>query len=77
MPLTKDQIMTEALQLDPLEREALAEELLLSLSESDCRAIDAAWLEEAKRRSEAYREGRETAKPVDEVISRIRASARQ
>jgi len=50
MSLSKEQIKAAALQLDPVEREALAEELLLSVSDTDRAAIDAAWLEEVKRR---------------------------
>jgi len=56
MTLNKEQVMTEAMKLDPLERESLAEELLLSVHESDRAEIDAAWLAEAKRR-EAARSG--------------------
>jgi hypothetical protein len=33
--MTADQIRTAALKLDPVEREALAEELLLSIAEGD------------------------------------------
>jgi hypothetical protein len=67
MSLSKEQIKEAALQLDPTEREALAEELLLSLSESDREEIDAAWLQEAKDRHASFLSGEESAKPVDEV----------
>ena len=71
MTLSKAQIMTEAMKLDPPEREALAEELLLSVHDSDRDLIDAAWLDEAQRRDRAFGAGRTTAKPVDEVIRRL------
>jgi len=71
MTLSKDQIMTAALKLDPLERETLAEELLLSINDSDHAQIDAAWLGEAHRRDAAFRAGHTSAKPVDEVIQRL------
>jgi putative addiction module component (TIGR02574 family) len=71
MTLSKDQIMTEAMKLDPLERETLAEELLLSIGESDRAQIDAAWLGEAQRRDAAFRAGQTQARPVDEVIQRL------
>jgi hypothetical protein len=77
MSLTKQQIKDAALQLDPTEREALAEELLMSISEADGKSIDAAWLEEVKRRDAVFISGRGAAKPVDDVIIRLRDSAQQ
>ncbi|MGD0463311.1 MAG: addiction module protein [Tepidisphaeraceae bacterium] len=76
MPLSKEQIKTAALQLDPAEREALAEELLLSISDTERKAVDAAWLEEAKRRDAVFRQRGGTAKRVDEVIGRLKDSIR-
>jgi hypothetical protein len=75
MPLTKQQIKAAALKLDPIEREALAEELLMSISDADSRSIDAAWLEEVKRRDASFIQTRSAAKAVDDVISRLRDSA--
>jgi putative addiction module component (TIGR02574 family) len=71
MTLTTDQIRLAALNLSASEREALGEELLMSISEDDRAAVEAAWLEEAKRRSAAFKRGETTANPVDEVIDRI------
>lgn len=48
--MTRQQLLHEASSLSPQEREKLAEELLLTLSETDAEAIDAAWLEEVKAR---------------------------
>jgi putative addiction module component (TIGR02574 family) len=76
MPLTREQIKSAALSLDPAEREVLAEELLLSLSDVDQAEIDAAWLAEAHRRDADYAAGKTTAKPVDEVLARLQAKAR-
>lgn len=73
MSLSKEQIKTAALQLDPVEREALAEELLLSVSDTDREAIDAAWLEEAKRRDAGSRQRGGTANRMDGVIGRLKA----
>jgi putative addiction module component (TIGR02574 family) len=75
--MTREQIKSAALSLDPAEREALAEELLLSLSDLDQAEIDAAWLGEAHRRDADYATGKTTAKPVDEVLARLRAKARR
>lgn len=66
MTLSRAQIMIEALKLDPHEREAMAEDLLLSVSADDRGRIDELWLAEAKRRDAEFGAGRMTAKPVDE-----------
>jgi hypothetical protein len=75
MALNKQQIKAAALELDPIEREALAEELLMSISDSESRSIDAAWLEEVRRRDASFVQRQGIAKPVDDVIARIRDSA--
>jgi putative addiction module component (TIGR02574 family) len=77
MALTKDQIMTAVLELDPGEREALAEEILLSIGTADRQAIDEAWLAEVRRRDAEFRAGKMGAKPVDEVLSQISRNARR
>lgn len=71
MALTRHQIKTAALELAPAEREALAEELLLSIAEADSQAIDAAWLAEARRRDAAFLAGNTGTKPVEDVIDRL------
>jgi hypothetical protein len=76
MALTKEQIRTAAMELDPVEREALAEELMLSVGEGDREAIEAAWLTEAQRRSAAFDRGETGERDVDEVIARIRNGKR-
>jgi putative addiction module component (TIGR02574 family) len=69
--MTSEQIRDAALKLDPKEREALAEELLLSIGEADREVIDAAWLAEAHHRDAEFRAGRTHAKPVAEVVDRL------
>jgi hypothetical protein len=64
MTLTKDQIKAAALKLDPAEREALAEELLLSIDATQREEVDAAWLAESRQRDEEFRAGRMGAKPA-------------
>jgi len=71
MMLTREQIKSAALQLAPADREALAEELLLSIGESDRQAIEAAWVAEAHRRDADFRAGRTGAKPAGQVIDRL------
>jgi hypothetical protein len=73
MTLTKEQIKSAALQLDPAERGALAEELLLSIDGVEREAIDAAWLAEAKKRDGDYLAGRKGAKPAMEVVDRLKS----
>jgi hypothetical protein len=76
MAISKAQIKDAAMRMDATEREALAEELLLSLSGADREQIDRAWLDEAKRRDAAFKKDGGIAKPVDEVIDRLKRSAR-
>ena len=69
--MTKDQIKNAAMELEPAERELLAEELLLSIGDSERESIDRAWLEEAHRRDARYRSGLTGATDVDEVLDRL------
>ena len=75
--MTKEQIKDAAMKLEPTEREALAEELLLTLPETEDEAVDAASLEEAKRRYESFLKSGGVAKTVDEVVARLRNSVRR
>jgi hypothetical protein len=72
MNLSREQIRAEALKLNPAEREALAEELLLSINGSDREAIDAAWLLEVRRRDAAFISGQSRANPIDSVTDRLK-----
>ena len=71
MPMTKDQILAEAMVLPPADRQALADDLLSSMSEADCDALDAAWLAEARELDAAFARGENDASPVEEALSRI------
>jgi putative addiction module component (TIGR02574 family) len=77
MPLTRQQLLNEALSLNPTEREALAEELLLSLGESERAEVDAAWLAEVKARNAAYVSGQVKASPVDQVVNELLSRAKR
>jgi hypothetical protein len=68
MPLTKDQIKNEALQLAPFDREALAEELLLSISGDDRASLDAVWLSEVRRRDAMPLLLGTNAQPIEAVL---------
>ena len=71
MLMTQDQVKSAAMQLEPHERETLAEELLLSIDQQQSEEIDAAWLIEIRRRDSEFRAGNVEAKPVGEVINRL------
>lgn len=75
--MTKNEILTEAMALEPIDREALAEQLLLRIADDDQPAIDAAWLGEVRLREEAFRSGQMATSPVDEVIARVQFRARR
>lgn len=76
MSMTKDQILAEAMALGPDEREALAEELWLSLNGGQRAAVDAAWLEEVRRRDAAFTAGQIQDSDLDEVMARLLARGR-
>jgi hypothetical protein len=76
MTLTKNQIKTAAMKLNPGEREALAEELLLSVGSEERKEIDAAWLAEAMRRDAVFSKSKRSAKPVNQVINRLAKKGR-
>lgn len=69
--------MTAVLELDPGEREALAEEILLSIGTADRQAVDQAWIAEIRRRDADFRAGKTGAKPVDEVLKQVSSRARR
>lgn len=75
IPMTREQIRVAAFELEPADREILAQELLLSIGDADQDAIDQAWLAEVRRRDAAFTKGTTTASPVDEVITRIKRRA--
>jgi putative addiction module component (TIGR02574 family) len=76
MPVTIEQARSVAMQINASDREALAEELLQSVSEQESAAIDQAWLEEVRRRDSGFAAGRTKAKGVDEVVARILSKGR-
>ena len=77
MPLTKQQLLAEAMALDPQDREALAEGLWLSIEGEDREELDAKWPAEARRRDASFAAGQIKAVPVDEAINRVLSRGRQ
>jgi hypothetical protein len=77
MPMTKEQIISEAKKLAWEDRAEIVEELMLSQSPEDSAAIDAAWCAEAKRRQEAVERGELEAVDGDEAMRRAYEAIRQ
>lgn len=68
--MTIEQLEHEVLKLPLHVRARLAERLIASLDEET--EIEAAWIEEAKRRVERIEAGETETRPVEEVLREIR-----
>lgn len=65
------QILAEALNLPPIERAEIVEELLSSFEFPSRKTIDELWAQEAESRIDAYERGEITAIPAKEVFEKI------
>jgi putative addiction module component (TIGR02574 family) len=68
MSKTLDDIERDALNLLAEERAFLADRLLSSLGDETLSDVDAAWVAEAERRYQAYKEGKRKPIPASEVF---------
>jgi putative addiction module component (TIGR02574 family) len=67
-------VVDEFLELTPEERELAIDEIEANLEEQDTpEEVEKAWNEEIARRIEDVETGRVKTKPLDEVISKLRA----
>jgi len=66
----KQEIVAQALKLDPAERFDLVDQILHSLDKPDP-VIDHVWLEEAEKRLAAYRAGKVKGIPAEEIFGNI------
>ncbi len=66
-----DRVLSDALNLSPLERADLIEKLLASFPFPDRKAIDQRWAIEAEDRIDAFERKEISSKPASEVFSRI------
>ena len=66
----KQEIVAQALKLDPAERFDLVDQILHSLDKPDPE-IDRVWLEEAEKRLAAYRAGKVKGIPAEEIFRNI------
>jgi len=68
--MTKDQIRAAAMNLEPAERELLADELLQSTTPDD-EPLDPSWLKEIERREADLASGKTKSVDAYEVIDRL------
>ncbi len=66
-----EKILAEALELQPIERAELIEELLSSFEFPTRKSIDELWAEEAENRIDAYERGDLTSTSAKEVFDKI------
>ena len=64
-----ERIENEVLSLSKQERAFLADRLLSSLGENNLTDIDVAWIAEAERRYEEYKNGKRPGIPANEVFT--------
>lgn len=76
MPKHGKQILAEALELPPVERAELVENLLTSFEFLPRGKIDALWGEEAEYRIDAFERGEMTAIPARDVFKEIEKNRR-
>ena len=83
MPRTRDQLLSEALELSIAERAHLVEALIASLDEvadsettSEVAEIERAWAAEAARRAAELDAGRARTRPAEEVFRSAREHLR-
>jgi len=74
MPKHAERILAEALELPPVERAELVENLLSSFEFQSRKAIDALWAHEAEDRIDAFDRGEMTAIPAKDVFVEIEKS---
>ncbi len=66
-----EKILAEALELQPIERAELIEELLSSFEFPSRKSIDKLWAEEVEDRIDAYERGELTSMPAKKVFDKI------
>ena len=64
-------VLAEALELPPIERASLVEELLSSFDFPARKEVDALWASEAEDRIDAYERGELHASPAEDVFNRL------
>lgn len=68
--MTVNDLVKQALQLEPAKRSELVEEILHSLDQPDP-VVEAVWLEEAERRLMAYRAGKVHGVSAEDIVGTL------
>ncbi len=71
-----DNILTQALQMPPQERAAVAERLIASLDPEVDWDIEVAWQQEVQRRIDEIDKGEVVCIPWEQVLHRLRGNSR-
>lgn len=71
-----EHILREALNLPPIDRAELVEQILVSFEFPARKDIDAAWAKEAEDRIDAYERGEIASSPATEVFREVDRQAR-
>lgn len=71
MPKRAEHILAEALELPPVERAELVENLLSSFEFHSGKAVDILWAQEAEDRIDAFDRGEMAAIPIEDVFAEI------
>ena len=71
MPKHAEHILAEALELPPVERAELVENILSSFEFQSRKTIDALWAQEAEDRIDAFERGEMTVIPAKDIFSEI------
>ena len=69
MPAVLEKVEHDALSLPQDERAFLADRLLSSLGEEVLNDVDAAWVQEAERRYDAFKQGKRQPIPASAVLA--------
>ena len=77
MPKRAKNILAEALELPPVERAELVEDILSSFEFTSRKEIDALWSQEAEDRIDAFDEGEMKAIPVEDVFAEIERTRKE
>lgn len=76
MNVALEDVLTSARTLPKADKAELARLMIRDLDESDDAEVEALWLEEAKRRSDAVARGEMETLDGDEVMARLRSLVR-
>lgn len=68
---TMQQVLTDALALQPIERAELIEELFFSFDKNSRKHLDQLWATEAENRIDAFERGEFAAIPAEEVFAKL------